>query len=121
VLAPFIPVIIGGALKLALLDQVPEEAEARTAFLINSYAKPLWLQLLVSAYILPIAAIMSGTASKKKLTALYVIPALVFIVCLALFLGLPKFQVNDIFWNIYALDALAAICVIILGVILVWP
>lgn len=120
VLAPFFPVVIGGALKLTLLDDVPKIDAERTAFLMNAYAKPLWLQLLVSAYILPIAAIMSGVASKERIAALYVVPAILFFVCLFLVLGLPKLLgEQSLFLQVWLPAVISAICVVVLGIILV--
>ncbi len=117
VLAPFIPVIVGGMLKLSLLDDVPTLDVERSAFLMNSYAKPLWLQLLVSAYILPIAAIMSGVASNKRIAALYVIPAVVFLICIILIFGLPKLAIASDLWQIWLPAIVSTICVIVLGII----
>lgn len=120
VLAPFFPVVIGGALKLTLLDDVPKIDVERTAFLMNAYAKPLWLQLLVSAYILPIAAIMSGVVSKGRIAALYIVPAVLFFVCLFLILGLPKLMgEQSLFFQVWLPATISAICVVVLGIILV--
>ncbi|HXO64108.1 MAG TPA: hypothetical protein VN882_05365 [Steroidobacteraceae bacterium] len=120
VLAPFFPVVIGGALKLALLDNVPTLDTERTAFLMNAYAKPLWLQLLVSAYILPIAAIMSGVVSKGRIAALYIVPAVVFFLCLILSFGLPKLTGSQsLLLQVWLPAVVSGACVVVLGVILV--
>src|SRR5262245_45310706 len=101
VLAPFVPVLIAGLLKLALLDDVPSEKSARDAYLLAQYAKPLWLELLISAYILPVAALMTNdTLAKKLLGELYLIPAIALVLCLFLVFGLPKIQVVGVFWQI---------------------
>lgn len=107
------------ALKLALLDEIPSDDKKVAAFLMMNYAKPFWLELLVSAYMLPIAVIMTGTGAKAGRAALYGTPAGFFVACLFCASGLYKLGIRSDFWNIWLPDALALICILILGVIMI--
>src|SRR6266850_5096328 len=119
ILAPFIPIIIGSALKLSLFADVPKPKDARNAYLIAEYVRLLWLQLLISAYMLPIAAIMTQVEwPRRTMTALYLVPAGAFLICLFLVLGLPRLGAESNMLQIWLPDGLAALCTIILGAIL---
>ena len=120
ILAPFIPVLIVGMLKISLLDDVPTEDEARKAFLLAQYLKPLWLELVISGYILPVTAFMTNAVPSSRLRPLYIIPAIFIVACLVLVFGFPKFGFSGIFWQMTLPALLSAICILILGLILVW-
>lgn len=116
--SPFVPIALGIALKLSILDDVPTEASQRTAFLTDEYGRSLWLELLVSAYLLPITAFLTGTTG-KRLAVLYITPAVFFVVCIFLVRGLPKFGIESNAWQIWVPDILSVLCVLVLGLLMV--
>jgi lipopolysaccharide export LptBFGC system permease protein LptF len=117
VFAPFVPLILGMALKLSLIDEVPSDSDSQELFMMKEYAAPLWLDLLVSAYLLPIAAIMTGTSPKRRI-ALYFIPAAAFFLCLFFVLGLPKFGLNQPMWVVWVPNVVALVCLLIVGLLI---
>lgn len=89
---PLIPVFLGILLKIALVDKVnlpPLE------HVVENHVRGIWLEFVSISYIGALAWGFgrSGTndpALGQKLVVLSVIPAIIFILCLCFYLGLPK-------------------------------
>jgi len=117
---PFIPIVIGAALRFSIFGEQHVDPVERNGYLIKEYLRPLWLELLVAAYMLPVAAVLTRIQwPKRTLGAIYVIPAAVFLACLVLVNGLKNVGITGNVVQIWVPDVLAAVCTLALGIILV--
>jgi hypothetical protein len=99
ILLPLIPIMFGIALKMALVDKVPDDK--LQDFIINTYARPIWLELIVIAFLIPLSKIIDGSLVGIKLKITYISPIVVFVINLFLVLAMPKFGIENNFINIY--------------------
>ena len=115
-LIPFIPVLVGVILKLALIDKVPTTPGERKIFIVETYLTSLWLEFLVAAYILPIGLFIRGISIKPALRVLmYISPAIAFIICSLFFLAVPKFGITSIWLVIGIPTFTGALALILMG------
>lgn len=117
-LLPLVPILVGVALKFAFIDDVPKDAIERQKFILDEYARPLWLDLIVAAYILPIGFIISEKISGTARAAALLIPAGLFVVCIFSVLGLPKLGIDNSFWRIQLPDYLGVLSLVVVGTII---
>lgn len=106
-------------LKIPLIDEYEGTQQEKIDLAIRVYAEPLWIELLVASYLMPIGASLSHVSSKiPNSKVLLIVPSVIFVVCLALSQGLPKFDFNDELWIMWAPNIITTIWIVIVGYIL---
>ncbi len=112
-LFPFVPIIVGAALKFALIDVVG--ADPLTHF-VEIYLRPAWIEFIVVAYVTGLAAIVSKGELELSDTWIYfAFPAACLVVCLFLVFGLPKTGIEGNLWQVYIPLAITALSLAVSG------
>lgn len=120
VFLPFLPILIGIGLKAALVDQFPGSMEEKVELAKKVYFGSLWIDLTVTAYLMPISAYLSGVDFSKSVDrTLLSAPFVVLVLCLILALALPKFGNEDELFVLWLPIALSAVWVLVAGAIIV--
>ncbi len=101
IFAPLGAIFSGIILKLALSDEIPKDS---TRFLIDNYAKPFWIDLIVaSAVMISGVCINQNTIlDSQKKGVLMNLLFIVFAFCLSCVLIFPKFQIKTDFTLIWS-------------------
>lgn len=103
---PFVPVILGVALKFALVDTPPADV-AKHFF--DTYLRPAWIEFLVTAYVMGVAAMLSGKPLNRTDIILFIaVPALCFVACLVLVAGTAKAGIDSPLMQVYIPAVIAA-------------
>jgi len=108
---PVIPLLTGACLKISIIDNVQTDPFSHIE---ANYFNGVWIELISISFI---ASISWGYANKNadaalKLEALILLiiyPIVIFIICLLLSLGLPKFGILDKSFTIFMPFALGMI------------
>ncbi len=93
---PLIPIFLGMMLKISLIDKV---SLPPLEHLVENHIRGIWLEFISISYIGALAWGFGRSSSNdvtlgQKLVILCVIPAVMFILCLCLYLGFPKLGLN---------------------------
>lgn len=114
---PFVPVVVGIGMKFALIDNPGEDV---AAYFFNEYLRPAWIEFLVTAYVMGLAAMLSSRQINKAMPRadifiFAVIPALCFVICVILVAGTAKAGLKSDFWQVYVPALLAAVSLAVSG------
>jgi peptidoglycan/LPS O-acetylase OafA/YrhL len=116
-LLPFVPVVVGIGIKFALIDNPGENV---SEYLFDEYMRPAWIEFLVTAYVMGLAAMLSQQRLNKALPRVDIliyaaVPAICFVVCLILVAGTAKAGLKSDFWQVYVPAVLAAVNLAVSG------
>jgi len=95
-LLPLFPVVIGSIVKFSVVDTPTDDP---TTFFYQNYIAGAWVEILTVSMVGVIAWGYSGQLKKPELVQELVIimsaPLIVALICIALRLGLPKFNIES--------------------------
>jgi hypothetical protein len=114
-LVPLFPIVVGIVLKLGFIDSVP--AQARYKFMIDNYGRPMWIDLVVGAYILAAGVLLTVKPNISSLTKQFLlyVPAGSFIVSIVSSLVLPKFGFIGDLWSVWIPAAVGYVSIFWVG------
>ncbi|MEW8333106.1 MAG: hypothetical protein AB2692_19390 [Candidatus Thiodiazotropha sp.] len=116
---PFAPIIVGIALKASLIDEFEGTTEEKVELAKLAYFGSLWIDLTVTAYLMPISAYLSGVDFSKIVDrVLLVAPFVVLVICLVLALALPNIGITDQAVVLWAPLFVSAAWVVVAGLII---
>lgn len=105
--------IVGTALKFALLDKVSGSIGDH---FFENYLRPAWLDFVVAAFITGSAAIVAtGRRTDADMWLLIFFPAIALVICIVLALGFHKAGVDSNMLQVYLPAGIAAASVAIAG------
>jgi len=90
IVAPFVAILIGMLLKLSLIDQIPR-GQQPSVYLMEHYAKDLWLTFFVSSYLAASGLLLKGDSKGSVRFVLVWGPFITFVLSLFFVKGLPQF------------------------------
>ena len=112
-LAPFIPVLIGIALKFSLFDHPANDIV--THFKTN-YVDTIWIDFIVTALVAGIAWFLTRRRiDEPAVIILIVFPIVAFVICVVLKLGLTKAGVVNDYLTLYLPALIGGLCVAAAG------
>jgi hypothetical protein len=118
---PFLPVIVGIALKFALYDPTPKDL---ATFFKEHYVTGIWIDFIVTAYISGVAWLLTRKATEPFDTGLagvlLVLPIVCLVFCVLLAFGSPKVGFGE-FFTLWFPATIAAMSVAIAGNALATP
>lgn len=100
-IVPLVPLAVGIILKLGFIDSVPEHD--RYGWMIENYGRSMWIDLVVTAYILAAGVLLTvkpNISPDTKKSLLYV-PSGAFIVNILFSLAFPKFGLRQNLWTVW--------------------
>lgn len=89
---PFIPAIVGIALKFTFLDKFDSQNGSVSSFLFDTYLRSAWIDFVVLAYVTGFAALASNeqNRSASNLWIYLGLPAVCFLLCILLVVATRK-------------------------------
>lgn len=102
-LLPFIPALIGVALKFTFIDSYDPQTSKIPTFLFDTYLKSCWIDFIVVAYVSGFAALMSSPQNRSN-TDLWIylgFPAVCFLLCILFVIATPKLGFRSDLLEVY--------------------
>lgn len=102
-LLPFVPALIGIALKFAFLDKFDAQTNSISTFLFDNYLRSAWIDFIVLAYVSGFAAMVSNENNRAS-TDLWIylgLPAVCFFLCILLVIATRKAGLESDFVQVY--------------------
>lgn len=110
-----IPLVLGSILKLALIDDVPDNSNLIKEHINTSYVRPLWIEFLILLFVIIIAWTSSADFQTAKLQPNFAkimqkligAIAVSLFVCAVMAIGLPRWHEESLFLTAYFPAAVA--------------
>lgn len=102
-LLPFVPALIGIALKFTFIDKFDAQTHSVSTFLFDTYLRSAWIDFIVLAYVSGYAA-MASNSQKPTATSLWIylgLPAVCFLICILLVIATRKAGLESDFLQVY--------------------